>query len=407
MDEVVITGLGPVAPNGIGKSAYWDAIVSGRSGVKKIMSFNPSGLPCRIAGEIDPGDLAKNSGYYNGNLPASKACKLSVIATMLALEDAGLNPKDLGRYRTAVYMGVSTTDMEVVQREYQVFKDKGMAAPDSLISAFPHTPAVIVSQALKSYDKVITISTACTSGLNSIIFGAESIARGDSDLVIAGGVDTPLSPLVLSGFCSAGMVPTSYNDQPEKACRPFDMDREGGVLSEGAGVIILERKKNVLRRNGKIDASFSGGGLSTIYSLLKMKATVYDAMDHALENAALTPAEIDYICACAPGDPVIDRVETSAIKDLFKARAYNVPISSIKSMIGNPGAAAGPLQAITAALSIQNSFISPTVNLEKPGKACDLDYVPGTGRTARVNRALVNVRGFGGGISSLVLSKVT
>jgi 3-oxoacyl-[acyl-carrier-protein] synthase II len=138
-----------------------------------------------------------------------------------------------------------------------------------------------------------------------------------------------------------------------------------------------------------------------------MKTTIYDAMEHALENSALTPAEIDYICACAPGDPVIDRVETTAIKDLFKRRAYSVPISSIKSMIGNPGAAAGPLQAITAAMSIRNNFVPPTINLEKPGKSCDLDYVPGTGRTARVNRALVNVRGFGGGISSLVLSSAT
>lgn len=405
MVEVVITGLGPVAPNGIGKESYWHAVKKGQSGVKRIMSFNPAGLSCQIAGEIDQADLEESSRCLNSPAPDSKACKLSVIAALLALEDAGLSPKELNPYKSAIFMGVSTTDMEVVQKECDGLHRNEATSPDALVKAYPHAPAVAISQALKAYGKVITISTACTSGLNSIIFGAEAIKRGEHDLVIAGGVDTPLSKVVMSSFCAAKMVPTSFNDEPEKASRPFDAQREGGVLSEGAGVVILEKKSNVLRRGGKIYASVSGGGLSTMCSLLKMKADIYDAMQSALEKAALLPGEIDYISACAPGDLVIDGMETQAIKDLFKARAYSVAISSIKSMIGNPGAASGPLQAIAAALSIENSFIPPTINLKEPGKSCDLDYVPQKGRTARVNHALVNVRGLGGSISSLVLAR--
>ena len=406
MDEVVITGLGPIASNGVGKSCFWEAISSGKTGIRMISSFDSSGLPCRIAGEVPPEWLSSANDHYPPGLPDSKSCKYSVLATMLALEDAGLTA-DLADYRTAVYFGVSTTDMEVVQREYQAYSSDGSARSDSLISAFPHTPAVIVAQALKSFKKVITISTACTSGLNSIIFGAEVIARGEADLVIAGGVDTPLSPLVLSGFCSANMVPTGFNDRPKEASRPFDKDRQGGVLSEGAGVVILESRLSASRRNAKIYASFSGSGLSTDMSMMRMKTTIFEAMSLALSEACLNPEDIDYICACAPGDLVIDRIETGAIKDLFELQAGNVPISSIKSMIGNPGAAAGPLQAITAALAIDNNFIPPTVNLVKPGKGCNLDYVPNQGRVARVNRVLINVRGFGGGMSSLVLSRPT
>ena len=405
MGEVVITGLGPIASNGVGKKCFWEAISSGKTGIRRITGFDSSGIPCRIAGEIQPEWITAANGFYPPGLPDSKSCRFSVLATMLALEDAGLTPSDLAGYRTAVYFGVSTTDMEVVQREYIAYKNNGSARSDSLISAFPHTPAVIVAQALKSYKKVITISTACTSGLNSIIFGAEAIRRDEADLVIAGGVDTPLSALVLSGFCSAKMVPTGFNDRPGEASRPFDDERQGGILSEGAGVVILESRVNALRRKAKIYASISGSGLSTDMSVTRMKTTIFEAMSRALDEARLRPEEIDYICACAPGDSIIDRVETGAIKDLFGEQASAVAISSIKSMIGNPGAGGGPLQAITAALAIEHSFIPPTVNLNKPGKSCDLDYVPIRGRVARVNRVLINVRGFGGGMSSLVLSK--
>jgi 3-oxoacyl-[acyl-carrier-protein] synthase II len=403
MYEAVITGLGPVAPNGVGKDAFWEALRSGKSGIRAITKFDVSNYPCKIAGEIPIEYLDDKMRELPEWLPDSMSCKLSVIATLLALEDAGLNPEDIIERNSAVFMGVSTTDMEVVQREYTSFIESGAPRPDSLISAFPHTPAVVVSHFLKSFTNVVTISTACTSGLNSIDLAAKLIIRGEADLVIAGGVDTPLSPLVLSGFCSAGMVPTSFNLNPDRASRPFDEKRQGGILSEGAGVIILEEKASALKRNARIYASYEGGGFATSISPSWMNRSMVGAMQGALNNANLQRGTVDLINACAPGDPVIDQVETEAIKNLFGTRAYNIPVCSLKSMIGNPGAAAGPLQVIASALSMEKKYITPTINLDKPSKDCDLDYVPQQGRIARVNSVMINLRGFGGGITSIII----
>ncbi len=404
MREAVITGLGVVAPNGIGKDKFWDAITSGRSGIRRISKFEPLSYPCQVAGQIPPEWLEPELHKLPEWLPDSMSCKLIVIAALDALGDAGLSVDQVSQRNSAIYIGVSTTDMEVVHREYETFKDTGTPRPDSLVSAFPHTPAAVLSHVLKSYNNVVTLSTACTSGLNSVYYGASRIIRGEADIVITGGVDTPLSPLVMAGFCSAGMVPTAFNEAPEEACRPFDSQRQGGILSEGAGVVIMEEKQQALRRGATIYAVFSGGGLSTSISPRWMKSSLVSAMACALEESLLKPQEIDYICACAPGDPVIDQVETEAIREVFGLLAFNIPVSSIKSMIGNPGAAAGPIQVITAALSIEKKFIPPTVNLEEPSAGCDLDYVPAAGRVARVNRVLTNLRGFGGGVSSVVVS---
>jgi 3-oxoacyl-[acyl-carrier-protein] synthase II len=403
MYEAVITGLGPVAPNGVGKDAFWAAIKTGKSGIRTITKFDASPYPCRIAGEIPDQLIADELKKLPDWLPASMSCKFSVLATILALEDAGLEPDDAGKRDSAIIMGVSTTDMEVVQREYTSFVESGAPRPDSLISAFPHTPAVVVSHYLKSFANVVTISTACTSGLNSIDYAANLIMRGDSDLVIAGGVDTPLTPLVLSGFCSASMVPTEYNHMPDKASRPFDEKRQGGILSEGAGVVVLEEKYAALKRNAHIYASYAGGGFATSISPAWMKRSMISAMKGALTRTNLRQGMVDYINACAPGDLVIDQVETEAIKELLGIEAYNIPISSLKSMIGNPGAAAGPLQVIASVLAMKNRFITPTVNLEKPSQDCDLDYVPEKGRVARVDKVLINLRGFGGGITSMLI----
>jgi len=403
--EAVITGLGPVAPNGVGKEAFWEAIKSGKSGIRTIKKFSAEQFPCQIAGEVLPEWLEAYDSELPDWLPDSQACRFSLIGTMMALDDAGLSREEVGQSNSAIFMGVTTTDMEVILREYATYLDTGMTRPDTLISSLPHIPAVIISHLFKSYDKVLTISTTCTSGINGIIFGAESIARGESDLVIAGGVDTPLTPQVLSSFCSAGMVPDAYNERPDEASRPFEENRKGGVLSEGAGIVIIEEKKRAERRKANIYALVSGGGLATAMSPGWMKKTMIKAMKGALESSSLKPKDIDLISACAPGDPIIDLAETEAIKALFSDYAYNIPITSIKSMIGNPGAAAGPLQAIAAALSIENKFIPPTINLLKPAKQCDLDYVSNFGRIARVKKVMINLRGFGGGFSSLILSQ--
>ncbi len=405
MYQAVITGLGPLAPNGVGKEQFWEAVSQGKTGVRRVEELAQSECPCHIAGNILPEWIEERSADLPGWLPDSKACRFSLIAAKLALEDAGLTPEDVSGRKGAVYMGASSPDMEIYQREYQTFSSSGSIRPDALASAAPHASASAISHYFKIYTNVVTISTACSSGATCIQYAADLIARGESDIVIAGGVDIPLSPFFISGCSAVGLVPVTFNHKPECGSRPFDAQRESGVLSEGAGAVIMEEKSIALRRKAKIYAEYSGCGTSTSLSPSWMKNSFIAAMTESLEQSRLRPTDIDFISACAPGHPVIDRVETDAIKDLFGQRAYNVPVSSIKSMIGNPGAASGLLQLIAAALSIEHNYATPTVNLEKSSECCDLDYVPHKGRVARINRVMINIRGFGGNTSSLVISR--
>ncbi len=406
MPEAVITGLGPVAPNGIGSPMFWEAISTGRSGIRHIKSLEDSKCSCQIAGEIPAEWIDSRSQDLPEWLPDSKSCKFSLLAAVMALEDAGLALKDFAHRIPAIYMGASNLDMEVCHNEYQSFFKQRTANPGSLFSASPHTPATVIAHYLKNSRNVITISTACTSGAVCVHFAANSILREEADVTVAGGVDASLSPIFMNAFCSAGLSPSGYNDRPEEASRPFDKDRESGILSEGAGVVVLEEKTRALRRNAKMYASFNGGGMSNVLTPSAMKSSFYEAMATALTNARLSISDIDYISACGTGHRLMDHVETKAIKELFGSRAYNLPVSSIKSMIGNPGAAAGPLQIIATVLAMQNSYIPPTINLIEPEKKCDLDYVPIKGRIARVKRAMINIRGLGGSVSSLIISKV-
>ena len=406
MYQAVITGLGPVSPNGVGKDQFWESIASGKTGIRRVDELAQSDCPCHIAGNILPEWIEEKSASLPDWLPDSRACRFSMIAAMLALEDAGLTPEDVAKRKGAVFMGASSPDMEIYQREYQSYSAEGLIRQDALASAAPHAPATAISHLFKIYTKVVTVSTACSSGGTCIQYAADLIAQGEADIVVAGGVDVPLSPFLMSGCSSVGLVPINYNDRPEDGSRPFDCQRESGVVSEGAGVVILEEKSLALRRQAKIYAEYSGGGTSTSLSPSWMKKSFIAAMSESLNQSRIRPSDIDYISACAPGHPVIDQVETDAIKDLFGQRAYNIPVSSIKSMIGNPGAASGPLQLIAAALSINHNFITPTVNLEKCSEGCDLDYVPLNGRVARINRVMVNVRGLGGNTSSLVISRL-
>ncbi len=405
MKEVVITGLGPIAPNGVGTEMFWEAITSGKSGIRCINKFDPTNYPCHIAGGVLPEWYENKLEGLPDWVPDSKGCKFSVLAAKLALEDAGLTFDEVGKLKSAVYMGVSSLDMETIEGEFLNHMENGFVNPASFSSGFPHFPALIISHLIKCFDNVITLSTTCTSGLTCIYYAAKMINEGEADIVIVGSVDTAITPLALAGFCAAGMVPSEYNDKPQESSRPFDHKRRGGILSEGAGAVILEEKKQALRRNAKIYAVYAGGGLTTAMSPAWMKSYMKDAMSKALSEARLKPEEIDYISACAPGDPMLDANENEAIKDLFGANAYNTPVSSIKSMIGNPGAAAGLLQLISASLSIKNKYIPPTINLEQPDEQCDLDYVPREGRVARVNRVMVNIRGFGGGFTSLIVNQ--
>ncbi|RJX27996.1 MAG: beta-ketoacyl-[acyl-carrier-protein] synthase family protein [Dethiobacter sp.] len=403
MAEVVITGLGPVAPNGVGKESFWNALKEGKSGIRRISRFDPDGSISRIAGEVPPEWVEAISPF-----PGTKrawSTHMVITAAHLAMDDAGISKAEFSKSLSGIYVGISTNDMEFGEREYETFKHSGSTKANVISSSFPHAAASEIAGEFKCAGRVMTVSTACSSGILSIISGAESILRGENDLVLAGGGDAPLTPFVVSCFSSAGLHPTSYNDSPLMASRPFDAKRDGGVLSEGAGMIVIENSERARLRGAKVYARISGWGVANATSPLSVTLSFVSSITQALQKAKLPLNMLDYICAHAPGIKFTDKVETEAIKNVFGQYAYNLPVSSIKSMIGNPLSAAGPLQVITTALVIQNKFIPPTVNYEHPDPACDLDYVPNRGRVARVRNALINLLGVGGCIVSMVITE--
>lgn len=403
MSEVVITGLGPVAPNGVGKENFWQALREGSSGIRRISRFNPADCLSQIAGEI-PTEWVEAVKPF----PEEKRAwgtHLVITAAQLALEDAGINKKKLARHKAGIFLGISTNDMELGEREYAFFKQSGHTNPHVISASFPHAAAHDIAAEFKCPGQVVTVSSGCTAGLLSIIYAAEAILKGELEIALAGGGDAPLTSFVISCLCSAGLHPTSFNDCPDEASRPFDAHRDGGVASEGAGMIVLESAAGARLRGARTYSRIAGWGIANAYSPLAVLSAFVASINGALQQAKFPTGTIDYICAHAPGIKFTDKVETEAVKKVFGPHAYNLPMSSIKSMIGNPLAAAGPLQIIATALAMQNQYIPPTVNYVYPDPHCDLDYVPNKGRVARVKRALVNVLGFGGSIVSMACAR--
>ena len=402
MRDVVITGLGAVAPNGLGKENFWNALIEGKSGIRRITRFDTSGYPSQIAGEI-PSEWIEGVEPYPKN-GRGWGTQLVITAAHLALKDANISHEDFASLRSGIWVGISTSDIGVVETAYEYFKENGFSKPTNVYSSFPHAAASELAVELKCSGNVVTLSTGCPSGIFSLIYAVESILSGQTEIALAGGGDAPLSPLAYASFCSAGMLSAKYNHDPEAASRPFDAKRDGGVLSEGSGMILLEDAEHASLRGAKIYGRITGWGMSNADSPRHLKSSIVSSISGALRKACLPAVKIDYISAHAPGDIFIDKMEIKAIKEVFGGHAYNLPVGSIKSMIGNPLAASGPLQVIAAAQVIQNKYIPPTINYEYPDPYCDLDCVPNKGRVARVDTVLVNLHGIGGSNASLVVT---
>lgn len=399
MTEVVITGLGPVAPNGVGKVQFWNSLKSGESGIRRISRFEEQGYLPQIAGVV-PADWLPDNDSANG----ARQRRLIASAAHLALEDAAISRDDFCKYASGIRVGVSMVDMAVGEQEYDCFKASGNARPYLLADSFPHAPATDIARELQCLGRVLTYSAACSSGLVSVISAAESIQRNEAELMLAGGGDAPLTPFMVSSFAAAGLHPPRFGNDPAAASRPFDAGREGGVLAEGAGMVVLESAERVRLRGANAYARIVGWGIANAASPKGLKTAYVSAMNQALQNARLSPDMIDYVSAHAPGIPISDVMEIEAIKDVFRDNAYNIPVTSIKSMIGNPLAASGALQVIAAAQVIEHKYIPPTTNYRCPDGRCDLDCVPNRGRVARVRNVLVNSSGFGGCVACVIMS---
>ncbi len=405
--RVVITGLGVVAPNGIGKEAFWEALVSGKSGIREISRFDASSFPCHIAGEVNGFDPL---GFLDPKMmkKTGRFAHLGAASAVMASQDADL---DRVREREAlgIMVGTSVNALDVIENGIMVLSEKGLRrlSPFSLLGSLPNAAAGAISILLNVKGISLTISTGCSAAINAIGIASQMIGENAQKIVLCVGTDAPITPMALAGFCASGIL-TEDNHSPKKASRPFDANRSGGVLSEGAGAIVLEDLKHALKRNASIYAEVVGfGSTSEAYSMTDLQPSGSEfarTMRLALADGRLHPSGIDYISAHAPSDRVSDAVESQAIKRVFGPKlCYRIPISSIKSMIGNPLAAAGILQVISSVLTINRGIIPPTINYEYPDPRCDLDYVPNAAREKEVSTVLINSHGLGASDTTLII----
>jgi 3-oxoacyl-[acyl-carrier-protein] synthase II len=410
--RVVATGIGVLSPNGIGKDAFWQASLKGISGIRPLSFIDSSPFPSKIAGEIrnfHPSDyldfkLVKRTG---------RAVHLGMAATKLALDDAGIMKEDIDKDTTEIIFGIGCPSIDSIGNTFETYLKHGpdKVHPYSLFAGSIHMPASTICNELGLKASSTTLSTRCTAGLNAIGYALQTVRSGKTKTVITGGFDAPITGLLFAAFCRSGLL-TTFQGDPSKASRPFDRLRDGGVLSEGAAVIILEELEHALRHKRTIYGEVIGFGNTGEHFNNNSASNgtgphegLALAMHKALIDANIPVETIDYISAHAPSDPRLDKMETDAIKAIFGMHSYRLAVSSIKSTIGNPVAAAAPMQVASALLSLKDQRIPPTINYEHPDPECDLDYVPNEMRYNRVQNILVNSHGFGGNCSALVLRK--
>ena len=406
--RVVITGIGMISPLGVGNDPTWRGLIEGRSGVHKITKFDASAYACQIAGEVH--------GFNPEEWIEKKEVKKSdtfihyaVAAAQMAITDSGIDSTKEDGDRFGVIIGSGIGGLPLIEEMHRKLLERG----PSRISPF-FIPGLIVNLAsghisirFNCRGPSSAPATACATGAHAIGDACKIIQRDEADLMFAGGSEAVITPLAVGGF-SAMRALSTRNDDPEHASRPWDLNRDGFVMGEGAGVVLLEERERAIARGAKIYAELTGYGMSSdayhITSPSEDGAGMSRVMQRALKDAGLGLNEIQYINAHGTSTPVGDRIETLAIKTVFGDQAYKIPVSSTKSMTGHLLGAAGGLEAAICALVIKHQILPPTINYETPDPDCDLDYVPNKARPAKVTNALSNSFGFGGTNASLILS---
>lgn len=407
--KVVVTGLGVVAPNGIGKEAFWETLLAARSGIGPITLFHAEKHACRIAGEVRDFDPKLHISPEINTRHLSRQTKFAVAAVGQAFRDANLSAETLATdLPIPLILGVSSSAIEIIEYVASQVAARGPhKAPSHGVHAFqPHEAASITSLHFPLITRFTTVSSACAAGLDAIGNAAEIIRAGRADVVLCGGTDAPITALTFAALARANLV-SLRNDFPEKASRPFDADRDSGVISEGAGIVVLESLHHAISRHARPYMQITGYATRRDTDPDAPGSGLDATMLEALANAGRRPPSVDYICAHGPGHPVLDSNETRMIKKAFGPHAFKIPVSSIKGVTGNPLAAAGPLQVIACAMAMRHEVLPPTANLEKPDPQCDLDYIPGLPRYTRPNCILINSHGLGGGNSCLVAERVS
>ncbi len=408
--RVVITGLGAITPLGSSVSLFWQGLLQGKSGVRRITQFDSSSLPCQIAGEI-PDFVAEEYMERKEARRIPRSAQIALAAAIQAMQDAGFDHNAPNGERAAVVFGTGIGGIDRADEGIQALRTKGFpfVNPFILPTSIPNLAAFLISERYQCLGPNLTLTSACATSTQAIGEAAELIRRGSADMVICGGTESLIRDFAIAGFCAMRALPTNYNDRPTQASRPFDAHREGFVLSEGAGALVLEKMEHALERNAHIYAEVVGYASSADgYHLAAPDPSASGparAIRWALQDAMISPREVDYINAHGTSTPLNDLIETRAIKQVFSEYAYQIPINSTKSMVGHPMGACGALEAIVCVLTIQYGFIHPTINYETPDPECDLDYVPGAARQKRMDIALSNSFGLGGQNACLVLRR--
>jgi 3-oxoacyl-[acyl-carrier-protein] synthase II len=400
MTRVVITGMGAITPMGNDVETFWRNVVAGRSGVGPITLFDASAMKTRIAAEVKGFDPEAWFGRKEARR-MDRYAQFALAATQQALQDARLDPAHVDRERVGVILGTGIGGIGALVQGVETLMTRGpdRISPFMVPMMLADTAPGLIAIAYGFRGPNMAVVTACASGTNAIGEAMHLIRRGDADVVIAGGAEAAILPVAVAAFNVMGTISTR-NQEPERASRPFDRTRDGFVMGEGAGILILERLEHARARGARIYAEVVGYGTSAdayhITAPLENGEGAALAMRRALADASLSPREIDYINAHGTGTPLNDKSETQAIKAVFGEAAYDVPISSTKSMIGHLLGAAGAVEAIVCIRAITDGVIPPTINYEHPDPECDLDYVPNVARRRPVRTAMSNSFGFGG-----------
>ncbi|GGE60552.1 beta-ketoacyl-ACP synthase II [Priestia taiwanensis] len=411
MERVVITGMGAITPLGHTVGTFWGNLVEGKSGISPIDTFDTENYKVKIAGEIK--DFSASDFFeQRETLRLDRFCQFALAAADQAWTDSGLDMKLLDSDRIGVYVGSAIGGIETLLRNIKVHNRRGpRKVQASLVPMFINNMAAAqISIKWGTTGPTIAPATACAIGNTAIGEAFKLIRNGEMDVMFAGGTEASINEIGMASFGNATAVSTR-NDEPTKASRPFDVDRDGFVMSEGAGILMLESLSHAKKRNAKIYAEIIGYGISSdshhVVSPHPEGQGAYKAMTKALESANISPDKVDVINAHGTSTILGDRIETLAIKKVFGERAYTIPVTSNKSMIGHMQGASGAIEAIALVKTLQDGIIPPTINLENPDPECDLDYVPNVAREADADIGLSNSFGFGGHNAVILMKKYT
>jgi len=408
--RVVITGMGTVNPVGNDVSTYWEGLVAGQSGAGPITAYDASDQAVRIASEVKDFDPVAFLGHKQARR-TDRFTQLVMVSADQAVTDAALTFDNNGsNSHVGVIIGTGIGGVSTLLAGYDALRERGPSRVSALMTPMmmPNAGAGEIAIRYNIHGLAMSLSSACATGTNAIGEGTERIRRGDAEVMLCGGGESTMHPLTLAALSNMGAV-SHRNDEPKRACRPFDADRDGFVMGEGAGVLILESLEHALRRGVHIYAEVIGYGASCdafhITAPDENGAGAALSMRLALRDAGLRPEEIDYINAHGTSTPLNDPIETRAIRTVFGDHAYRVPISSTKSMVGHLMGAAGAVEAIACAKTLETGTVHPTINYEIPDPECDLDYVPNKARVTHPRTALSNSFGFGGHNATLIFRR--